>query len=97
MVLITDLERLLGREYGCYGYAKMTKFLTIRIVLCCRLYTDVQLFSPCAAKSGDRDFFAKDCTRLENITRDTFSLYGWQHNVRLDHQLYHRRSTIARD
>jgi hypothetical protein len=83
MVLITDLERLLGWEYGCYGYAKMTTFLTIRIFLCCRLYKDVPLFSPALQRVENRDFFAKDYTRLENTARDTFSLHGWQHNLRI--------------
>jgi hypothetical protein len=51
MVLILDLERLLGWErlplYGRYGCVGMTKFLTIKIVLYCRLSIDVQLFFIC--------------------------------------------------
>jgi hypothetical protein len=49
MVLISGWERLLGWErwplYGRYGYVGMTKFLMIKIVLSCRLSTDVPVFS----------------------------------------------------
>jgi hypothetical protein len=31
-----------------------------------------------------RDLFMEVCTRLENTARDTFSLHGWQHNLRID-------------
>jgi hypothetical protein len=51
MVLISSLGHLLRWErlplYGRYGYVGMTKFLTIKIVLSCRLSTDVPVFSVC--------------------------------------------------
>ena len=34
-------------------------------------------------KVENRDLFTKVCTRLKNTARDTFSLHGWQHNLRI--------------
>nr|XP_051181420.1 uncharacterized protein LOC127295499 [Lolium perenne] len=31
-----------------------------------------------------RDLFTEVCSRLEATARDTFSLHGWQHNLRIE-------------
>jgi hypothetical protein len=69
---ITDLECLLGWGrlplYGRYGCVEMTKFLMIRIVLSCRLSTDVPLLSVRGLR----------CKRWRIATSLRRSVHGWR-------------------
>jgi hypothetical protein len=82
MVLISGLERL--QLYGRYGYVEITKFLMIRIILSCRLSTDVPVFSVCGHLYSEWriTISLRMSVRLEATARDTFSLHGWQFNLR---------------
>jgi hypothetical protein len=62
------------------------KKIMIKIVLSCRLSTDVPVFSVYGHLfSGWRiaTCLRGVCTWLEATTRDTFSLHGWSHNLRI--------------
>jgi hypothetical protein len=42
----------------------------------------LRLWSP-LRRMKNHDLFTEVCTRLEAMARDTFSLYGWPHNLRI--------------
>jgi hypothetical protein len=82
------LKSILGWErlplFGCYGYVEMTKCLTIKTLLFCRLSTvgTLRLWSS-LQRPQDRDLYMEVCARLETTARDTFSQHGWLHSLRI--------------
>jgi hypothetical protein len=73
-----------GALAGRFGCVEMIRSLTIKIVLSCRLSIDVLVFSVYGHHfSGWRIVAYLRYTRLEATARDTFSLHGWPHNLRI--------------
>jgi hypothetical protein len=104
MVLILGLWRLLGWErlllYDRYGCIEMTKFLIIKIILSCRLSTDVPVLSIYGHffRGWRIATYLRRSVHSWRLRRGILFRYMSGRIVYgLVHHLHHRRSTIAHE